>query len=306
MKRLQILTILTLSVFLGACAQNAIPGANGFSSKDVWLTSRGQRIPATWVTPTKNQTMPLVLLIHGHGGTRHEAGGFTRVAEGLARQGIASIRMDFPGCGDSEEPFSKNNLSNMLLDVKAAQSYALKSGNIDTTRIGLVGFSMGGRLAMLLTQEGGDYAALAMWAPSAVNGAGDMVKYLGGPAKYESMKNQAKTEGFAPYTTFWGQKQQLGLQWFLDMENSRPLDAVQEFKGDIFVLYGDKDVVIPPRVSELVLTNAKNADIVKRYVVVGADHGLGLFNDDHNSSRQAVDETVRFLVGSLGGGAASL
>ena len=207
--------------------------------------------------------------------------------------------MDFPGCGDSEEAFSENNLSNMLTDVKTAQGYALKSGNIDSARVGLLGFSMGGRLAMLLT-EANDYAALAMWAPSAVNGAGDMVKYLGGPAKYESMKHQAKTDGFAPYTTFWGQKQQLGLQWFLDMEESRPLDAVQGFEGDVFVLYGDKDVVIPPRVSELVITNAGKAKSVERYVVVGADHGLGLFNDDHNSSRQAVDETVGFFVRSLG------
>ena len=83
MKRMYIPTVFTLMVLLGACSQKLVPDEMEFSSADVWLTSRGQRVPATWVKPKTNQAVPLVLLIHGHGGTRHEAGGFTRVAEGL-------------------------------------------------------------------------------------------------------------------------------------------------------------------------------------------------------------------------------
>lgn len=293
----QVLTI--ISTFMLTACMSVPTDVN--TGGDIWLESRGKEIPATWLRPSSQSPTPLVLLIHGHGGTRHEAGGFTRVAEALMKRGIASIRMDFPGCGDSKEPFSQNNLTNMGLDVKAAQAYAMAHGNIDRSRVAMLGFSMGARLAMLLTQGNQDYAAMAMWAPAGINGAGDMVKYLGGPRRYEAMKTQAKQEGFAPFTTFWGQKQQLGLQWFLDMENSQPLDAMAQYTGDVFVLYGDQDDVVPPRVSELVITNAKKAGSVKRYVVKGADHGLGLFNDDHESSRQAVDETVKFLVASLMG-----
>ena len=299
-KQFKISLLAFIVLFSTACS--SVKPVSTLAGNDVWVESRGGKIPATWLQPESSDPTPLVLLVHGHGGTRHEAGGFTRVAQALGEQGIASIRMDFPGCGDSTEPFSHNNLSNMMLDVIAAKTYAMTQGNIDASRVAMLGFSMGGRLAMLLTEGNQDYAALAMWAPAGINGAGDMVKYLGGPRRYEEMKTQARNEGYAPFTTFWGQKQQLGLQWFLDMETSKPLDAIYEYTGDVFVLYGDQDDVVPPRVSELVITNAKKAATVKRYVVKGADHGLGLFNNDHESSRQAVDETVRFLVGVLNGG----
>jgi len=70
-------------------------------------------------------------MAHGHGGNRDEAGGFTRMAEALAQRGIASVRMDFPGCGDSQEPFTQNNLGNMVKDLLAARDFAIRKFNGD-------------------------------------------------------------------------------------------------------------------------------------------------------------------------------
>lgn len=112
-------------------------------SRDLWIDSRQTSIPITLVRPLGgSQPLPLVILIHGHGGTRHEAGGFTQVAQMLAQQGIASVRMDFPGCGDSTESFAQNNLSNMLADITTTQRYAETQLDIDAMRIGVLGFSM--------------------------------------------------------------------------------------------------------------------------------------------------------------------
>jgi hypothetical protein len=66
----------------------------------------------------------------------------THIAEGLASRGIASIRVDFPGCGDSVESFAINNLTNMLADIKASRDYALSGPNIDRERVGIHGFSI--------------------------------------------------------------------------------------------------------------------------------------------------------------------
>ena len=81
------------------------PVPEGTWVQEAMIPSRGVSIPATMVIPPRKpeQALPLVLLLHGHGGTREEAGAFTRVAAELAARGIASIRMDFPGCGDSTE-----------------------------------------------------------------------------------------------------------------------------------------------------------------------------------------------------------
>ena len=292
-----------LALGLGACAgREVVESAAAPEQPITWIASRNVEIPISLVLPsvaTSDAKVPLVVLVHGHGGTRHEAGGYTRVAEGLAAKGIASVRMDFPGCGDSREPFSNNNLSNMLADIRAAQSAALASARIDTTRMGLLGFSMGGRLAITLAVETDAYKAMALWAPSASNGAASMVSYLGGAQTYAAMKAQAQAQGYAPFTTFWGQAQQLGYRWFTDLEASMPATAIASYTGALFVLYGDLDDVMLPAASRQAAAAARNASSTQVHEVVGADHGLGLFNDDFARSEEAVSSTVNFLVGHL-------
>ena len=99
--------------------------------------SRGAQIPATLVTPDGAESYPVVVLIHGHGGSREENVGFGAIADALAAQGIGSIRMDFPGCGESTESFQLNTLSNMKADVAAAIEYV--KANTGVTKLGLLG-----------------------------------------------------------------------------------------------------------------------------------------------------------------------
>jgi len=83
-------------------------------------------LPAIFTVPRVAGKYPLVVMAHGHGGTKDENGGFTAIAETLAARGIATIRMDFPGSGASTEPFIQNNLTNMIADVAAARAYAIE------------------------------------------------------------------------------------------------------------------------------------------------------------------------------------
>jgi dienelactone hydrolase len=203
--------------------------------------------------------------------------------------------MDFPGCGDSQESFANNNLSNMLADMQASRDFAIVQPHVDSKRVGLFGWSIGGRLALLLSSEDKSYKAIATWAPSAVNGAGSMVNFLGGPAAYDELRARAAKEGFAPFTTFWGQDQQLGLQFFTDLEASTPMDAARNFEGPLLVLYGDLDNVVRPEVAEALIEAASNSVEVVRHIVKGADHGLGVFSDEPHLTEEVVRTTVEFL-----------
>lgn len=298
MKR-RILNLLLLPgiLLLAACQ----PAGYEFASIETTVSSRGVAVPATYVHPLAegDETFPLVVLVHGHGGTRNEAGGFTRLAEGLATLGIASIRMDFPGCGDSVESFVNNNLTNMITDIRASRDYALLQPNVDQERVGIHGFSMGGRLAFMTTAADPTYKVMATWAPGASNGAGSMVEFVGGPDAYAAMKAQAASEGYVPFTTSWGQDQELGLRFFVDLERSRPLEAVSKFAGPLLVLYGDQDNVVLPSVSESVIAAATSSSEVVRHVIEGADHGLGLFSDEPAYSEEAIDTTIDFFATRL-------
>ncbi len=292
-------TLLALALVLGACspAEQTASVAYEFESIDTTVSSRGVAIPVTYVRPVprEDELFPLVVMAHGHGGTRNEAGGFTRVAEGLAALGVASIRMDFPGCGDSTESFQLNTLTNMLDDIQASRNFALKQSNVDRERVGLFGFSMGGRLVLMLSSQDKSYKAMATWAPAGANGADSEVDFLGGKDAYAELKARATAEGFVPFTTQWGQDQELSAQWFADMENSKPMDSIREFEGPLLVLYGDRDDVVEPRIPEAVIAAAVNSPEVVRHVVKGADHGLGLFTDEFELSEEAVATTVGFL-----------
>ena len=288
--------LIPLGILLLAACQPT-PVGYEFASVETTVSSRGVAVPATFTHPnaSNDEKFPLVVLVHGHGGTRNEAGGFTRVAEGLAALGIASIRMDFPGCGDSVESFANNNLSNMLKDIEVSRDFALTQANVDESRVGLLGFSMGGRLAFLTSARDKTYRVMATWAPGVSNGAGSMVEFVGGPEAYEAMKAQAAAEGYVPFTTSWGQDQKLGLQFFIDLEESSPLDAIRQFEGPLLVLYGDEDDVVLPSVSEAAIAAAINSKEVVRHVIKGADHGLGLFTDEYAYSEEAVSTTVEFF-----------
>jgi len=283
---------------LAALAASANPAH--YESTDVFVESRGIKVPATIVVPTAaGERAPLVVMAHGHGGSRNETGAFARVAESLAARGVASIRMDFPGCGDSAESFTKNNLTNMIADIVASRDFAIRDPRIDSARAGLFGWSMGGRLVLMLSDRNDEFKAVATWAPAANPGAGSMTDFLGGPEAFAAAKATAARDGFFPFTTRWGQDQQLGERFFIDMEQSDPLVHVRQFRGSLHVLYGDLDDVVLPEVAELAVSNARNAVEVVRYIVRGADHGLGVFSNEPHFTDQAVAETVEFLVDTL-------
>ena len=134
------------------------------------LTIPGERgsIHATLTTPANAENMPAVVICHGFTGSRSGDGHFAPLADDLAAQGIATVRLDFPGCGNSTEPFTAYTLSNMTDDVESAITYMQQT--YGTGRTALVGHSMGGRLASLYPQRRGGITALALWSPA--NGAG--------------------------------------------------------------------------------------------------------------------------------------
>lgn len=286
-----------IALVLASCTATVVrESASVTVSMDTTMRSRDVDVPITWVLPkTSDAPIALAILIHGHGGTRQEAGGFVRLADRLAEAGIASIRMDFAGSGDSTEPFYKNSLTTMAADINAARDFAMSHAAIDADRIGLVGFSMGGRLAALETTKH-DYKTMALWAPALINGAGDMVDMLGGDDAYAAAKQTAAEDGYVDYTTFWGQPQQLGLEWFVDLEQSRPMDAITTFTGSLLLVHGTADDVVPPSVSVAAETAASNATRVSRVMIDGADHGFGLFDDNTHFSDALLDATVTFLL----------
>ena len=96
------------------------------AAQDVSIPGTRGTIYATVQLPgklTRSGDMPLAVLCHGFTGSRAGDGHFAPLAQELAAQGIATVRLDFPGCGDSTEPFTAYTLSHMADDVESAILY---------------------------------------------------------------------------------------------------------------------------------------------------------------------------------------
>jgi hypothetical protein len=64
-----------------------------------------------------------VVLVHGGGATRQEGGFYPRLAAGLADAGLASVRFDLRGHGDSDGRPEELTLSGGANDVRAAAEF---------------------------------------------------------------------------------------------------------------------------------------------------------------------------------------
>lgn len=269
-----------------------------FKALDVKVPSRGVQIPAVLTVPDVTGKVPLVVMAHGHGGSKEEAGGFTAIAEDLARNGIASVRMDFPGCGQSAEPFTANNVTNMLTDADACRAFAQEAAAIDAKRIGMFGYSMGGRIAILDTRRAA-YRSLALLAPVATDGPDSMYTFMGGKDAYEALKAKAQADGHVVFTTMFGQVQDLGLKWFADNADAQCIEAVASYSGPILYVHGTKDTIVDSSVLDASAAAARKSAKVERVTIEGADHGYGFYGGDPRLKTDTVNAIVSFFVKTL-------
>lgn len=263
---------------------------------DITLTSRGVQVPATVHLPAlkAGEKAPFVVFAHGHGGSRKE-GGFLAIAQKLKEKGIASITVDFPGCGDSAEPFRENTLPNMKQDILAALRYMVSQPMIDAQRAGIFGYSMGGRLTLeLLAERAYGFLGAALLAPA--GSTRDLKDVFGGAENYENLRNIAGREGFASFTSPFGQIQELSRAWFaaLDQmpENAADL-AAANFTGKALVFYGEDDHIVHAPVC-LRVAEALGAEAVN---VSGDRHAYGFYGAAPEIIAAIASRTADFFAG---------
>jgi uncharacterized protein len=292
-------TILVLAAALSGCASNAKASAPcEFKTLSVSIPSRGVQVPAILTVPTVEGKAPLVVMAHGHGGSKDEAGGFTAIAEELARKGIASIRMDFPGCGQSKEPFTENNVTNMVADVEASRQFAIAASSIDTKRVGMFGYSMGGRIAILSARRA-TYRSLALLAPVATDGLGSMYTFMGGQSSLKALAEKAKADGHVVFKTIFGQTQDLGLKWFTDNESAKCIETIGAYTGPILFVHGSVDTIIDQSVIDESAAAAKKSSGVERVTIEGADHGYGFYGGEARLKTETVNAIASFFAKTL-------
>ncbi len=96
---------------------------------------------------------------------------FLVLADYLTNNGIAVLRYDDRGTAESEGNFKNASSFDFATDVEAAITYLKTRGDIDTSKIGLIGHSEGGLIAPMVASRNKDVAFTVLLAGTGVNGA---------------------------------------------------------------------------------------------------------------------------------------
>jgi dienelactone hydrolase len=145
----------------------------------------GTSLAGTWYEPGARQA-PAVILVHMLHRTRHD---WDSVATRLASEGIGALAIDLRGHGEStggSEGGDAPDYSALVRDVAAARRYLASRSDVQQSRVGIAGASIGANLAVLAASADSSITSLALLSPSldyrGLRIEAAMKKYAGKPA----------------------------------------------------------------------------------------------------------------------------
>lgn len=196
------------------------------------------RLSAYLQKPSADYRGPIAVLMHGFMANK-KFEPLKSIANELESRGIASLRFDFDGHGESEGRFRDMTVLTELDDARHVIDYVRQAGAYDS--IALVGHSQGGVVAGMIAGELGDeIKALVQLAPAAVLKDDALQGVLMG--KHYDPSNPPET-----LTVFF---HRVGKGYFLAAQSLPIYEQSSLYKGPVLLIHGTKDRIVPHSYSE--------------------------------------------------------
>jgi dienelactone hydrolase len=135
------------------------------------LVSGRERVPAVWLAPAGQGATPAALLLHGFSSSKEQMA--QAMGRALLARGVASLALDLPFHGEREgadREIPKNPLAlvgawkTAIAEARAAAAWLAAQPEVDAERIGVVGYSLGGFLALMTAAEDDRFGVVALAA----------------------------------------------------------------------------------------------------------------------------------------------
>ena len=266
------------------CMAMMLLTAGAFAKTEkVWVQGSVGKLSVVVQTPdglAEGQKCPVVIMMHGFMGNKD--GMMEKMAaDKLAAAGIASVKFDFNGHGESEGPFSGMTVPNEIEDAKKVYEYVKSlpfAGDI-----ALTGHSQGGVVASMTA---GDYGAemvkcVVLLAPAAVL-RDDAIRGSTMGARY----NPLDPPELIP---LFGDKK-LGGEYIRTAFNLPIYETAKKYTGPACIIHGTGDQVVPFTYGERYHEIWPGSEL---HILPAADHGFS------RDMQKAVDLMVDFLARTL-------
>jgi len=264
-----------------------------FTVENVLVNNGGHDIPAVVTMPTgaEGEMFPVVIMLHGTGSNKDEAGGgYLLLAPFLAKNGIGSIRFDFMGNGDSEADYIDYSFTTAVADANRMIEYAQELPNADPSAIGIMGWSQGGTIALLTAGVNDAVVSVVTWA-----GAPNL--------RYSSLFTEegyaeALENGYSMLEFAWRDSLRLGLQWYEDVLNTDVLEVFSRSAAPVLAIIGGGDVVVEPETAGLI-AGASSNEASEALVLEGVDHTFNIFSGDMTAFNRLSVLTLEWFADTL-------
>lgn len=304
---------LILCVMLAAgplAAQDSLAGAASaladsaaeysVSESNISFDNEGQSLIGTLALPDGEGPFPVALLLHGFTGMRHELPVvgtddtmFSRAARWLGERGVASLRIDFRGSGESDGAWEDTTFSGQIADAIAALDYLEMVEGVDSSNISIVGLSQGGLVGAVAAGRDARVSSLVLW--SAVS---NPVMSYGILLGYDTLLAGAGSGDEAMTIMLpWGTETSLKGPFFDDIFLVDPVAEIASYTGPLLVITGARDDTVTPQphAGQVFLDYHEGAEAL---VVLDGDHVFDVLAGDVTD---VIDEALAYSLAWLQG-----
>lgn len=262
-KILAFLLVAVLLVCCTACGTSASTGAakkGGYTTETMWLKNGNKKIYGIMYKPTTGKPYyPTIIMSHGFGSSHL---GTQFYAEQMAARGYAVYIYDFCGGGPNSKSDGKMTEMSVLTeasDLEQVFDQVSQLSYVDTKHLFLMGESQGGFVSAYVAAQLGypKVKALVLFYPAFV--LQDDARKL-----FPDGKNIPET-----YQAMGGRT--VGRVYAKDALSFNIYDVIGKYKGDVLIVHGDSDNIVPIAYSEMAQKTYEHAQLV---VEPGAGHGF--------------------------------
>lgn len=258
-------------------------------------------LAGTLTLPKKEGDFPVVILISGSGPQNRDEEmlghkPFLVLSDYLTKNGIAVLRYDDRGVGQSKGDFKTATSADFATDVESAIAYLKTRKEINKKKIGLVGHSEGGMIAPMVAAKSKDVSYIVLLAGTGIQGdrllllQQELIAKANGASEAEVkrsvqanaklfemvvqsndneklnldltsqlnelIKNEEIPNGMSKEQYIAFQVNQITAPWMEYFMKYNPVSTLEKVKCPVLAVNGEKDLQVSPKEN---LTAIKNA-----------------------------------------------
>jgi hypothetical protein len=229
-------------------------------TENVYFKSEGQRVAGMLHLPDEPNP-PCVIASHGLLSSK-ESTKYIALGEQLSQAGIALLRFDFRGIGESEGRWEEDTVSRRITDLRSAIKFVGSDARFKN-KIGLLGSSLGGYVTLIVAASDKEIKASVIWAT---------------PFHLDGLELKQDVEGMPP----------LGRAFFEDLPKHR-LSPLLPGVSKCMVIHGEADELVPVDQAWEIFQGLGSPKEI--HVIESADHRL----TEPNHRQRAMDLSIEWF-----------